>query len=81
MVNFFTVGVVTIYRSPSWKLTFKLCPWLSEQLNDLIYIYIYFLLHLGKKTICAQLLDKENYSLKGNIKEKKIQASRKCFEN
>ena len=29
-------------------------------------------LHLGKKTIRAQLLDKEKYSLKGNIEEKKF---------
>ena len=28
------------------------------------------MLHLGKKSICSQLLDKEKYSLKGNIKKK-----------
>ena len=50
-----------------------LAKWTTEWFN----IYIYFLLHLGKKTICAQLLDKENYSLKGNIKEKKF----KLLEN
>ena len=30
------------------------------------------MLHLGKKTIRAQLLDKEKYSPKGNIEEKKF---------